>query len=105
MPEPFTILYSPLTKSHLRGIDKKFHAQIRDAIETLLEFEPEIENRNRKPLRKDVNIEATWEIRFGANNRFRVFYDVDIEERVVSILAIGVKEGNRLTIGDEEVEL
>jgi len=46
-----------------------------------------------------------WEIRFGPNNSFRVFYDTDPVSRKVYILAIGVKVGNRLFIGREEFEL
>jgi hypothetical protein len=34
-----------------------------------------------------------------------VFYAIDIENHEVQILAIGVKKGNRLFIGGEEVEL
>jgi hypothetical protein len=34
-----------------------------------------------------------------------VFYDADPEEKKVSVLAIGIKEGNRLFIGGEEFEL
>ncbi len=41
----------------------------------------------------------------GANNRFRVFYEVDAPKRTVRILAIGVKEGNRLFIGGKEVQI
>jgi hypothetical protein len=44
-------------------------------------------------------------LRFGLDNRFRVFYEIDRESRKVYILAIGVKERNRLFIGGEEVEL
>ena len=36
---------------------------------------------------------------------FRVFYEVDHAEKAVSILAIGVKEGNQLFIGGQEFEL
>jgi hypothetical protein len=36
---------------------------------------------------------------------FRVFYDVNHEEKAVSVLAIGVKEGSRLFIGGQEFEL
>lgn len=42
---------------------------------------------------------------FGPNNRFRVFYQVAGEEREVQVLAIGVKERNKLKIGREEVKL
>ncbi len=34
-----------------------------------------------------------------------VFYNINIESHEVYILAIGVKEGNRLFIGGEEVKL
>lgn len=44
-------------------------------------------------------------LRFGEQNQFRVFYEIDPEHRHVDILAIGVKHGNRLVIGAEEVEL
>ncbi len=42
---------------------------------------------------------------FGPHNRFRVFYEVDSEEQTVQVLAIGLKEGNQLFIGGEEIEL
>ncbi len=48
---------------------------------------------------------ATWEIRFGPDNRFRVLYDIDEEARVVQIVAIGEKQKERLVIGGEEVQL
>jgi len=48
---------------------------------------------------------AYWEIRFGPDNRFRVFYSVELENRQVFILAIGIKRGNSLIIGREEINL
>jgi mRNA-degrading endonuclease RelE of RelBE toxin-antitoxin system len=45
---------------------------------------------------------ATWELRFGPHNRFRAFYEVDSAEQTVYVLAIGVKERDRLLIGGEE---
>jgi hypothetical protein len=69
-----------------------------------LKFEPDSETRNRKPLRAPGILNAGWELRFGPDNRFRVFYDLDQESRRVQILAIGVKERNRLYIGGEEFE-
>jgi hypothetical protein len=38
-------------------------------------------------------------------NRFRVFYDIDPTQHVVAVLAIGIKRGNRLLIGGEEIRL
>ena len=63
------------------------------------------ETRNRKALEEPASFGATWELRFGPKNSFRVFYDVNPDEKTVSVLAIGVKEGNRLFIGGEEFEL
>jgi hypothetical protein len=55
-----------------------------------------------KPLQGPAPFEATWELRFGPGNCFRVFYEVDPAEWVVWVLAIGVKRGNRLFAGGEE---
>lgn len=46
-----------------------------------------------------------WEIRFGPQNRFRVYYDGNLERTIVSILAIGSKHGHRVGIGGEEIQL
>jgi mRNA-degrading endonuclease RelE of RelBE toxin-antitoxin system len=100
----FAIVYAPVVKQHLRAIESRHHSVIRTTIEAQLFFEPDTETRNRKPLKRPVVSEAEWELRLGSGNRFRVFYDVDREHRHVRILAIGVKERNRLFIGGEEVE-
>jgi len=47
---------------------------------------------------------ATWELRFGPGNRFRVFYEVDSNARTINVLAIGIKERNKQRIGGEEFE-
>ncbi len=70
-----------------------------------LRFEPETATRNRKQLERPINLGARWELRFGPGNRFRIFYRVDVEQRQVHILAVAVKERNRLLIGGEEVQL
>jgi mRNA-degrading endonuclease RelE of RelBE toxin-antitoxin system len=101
----FDLIYAPQVKTHLQAIERKFHSLIRSTIETQLQFEPNIETQNRKPLKKSVELGADWEIRFGPDNRFRVFYSVEQQNRQVFILAIGMKRGNRLIIGREEVDL
>jgi hypothetical protein len=108
MPEPsrrFIIVYAPITKQHLRSIGTKYYTLIRTVVEQQLSFEPMTESRNRKPLKRPVVFMATWEIRFGPQNNFRIYYDVDLEQGRVSILAIGVKHGNRVVIGEEEIAL
>jgi hypothetical protein len=103
--EPFALIYDPDVARHLGAIESKHHSLIRSAIEDQLRFEPESATRNRKPLERPIEMGARWELRLGPDNRFRVFYRVEAEERRVRILAIGVKERNRLFIAGQEVEL
>jgi mRNA-degrading endonuclease RelE of RelBE toxin-antitoxin system len=91
-------------KEHLRAIERKHHSRIRETIDEQLRFEPDRATRNRKPLKPPAPFEAGWELRCGPDNRFRVFYDLDLENREVEILAIGMKERNRVLIGGEEVD-
>jgi mRNA-degrading endonuclease RelE of RelBE toxin-antitoxin system len=100
---PIALSYADDVKEHLRSIDSKHHSLIRSEIEGQLFFEPDVETRNRKPLKRPISIGAQWELRFGPDNRFRVFYLVDADSRQVHILAVGVKDGNRLLIGGEEI--
>jgi len=101
----FLLVYAPVIKLHLKTLERKYYSLVRTTIENELQFEPDVETKNRKPLKRPVTFEAEWELRFGPDNRFRVFYDINIESHEVYILAIGVKEGNRLLIGGKEVKI
>jgi mRNA-degrading endonuclease RelE of RelBE toxin-antitoxin system len=101
----FTLRFAPETLDHLDAIEPKYHRLIRKTINEQLRFQPEQPTRNRKLLEQPAPFEATWELRFGPNNRFRVFYEVDSDQQMVWVLAIGIKEGNQLSIGDEEIKL
>ena len=103
--QPYSLVYAAAIRQHLQAIDAKYHSLIRDKIVDQLSFEPDRESRNRKPLQRPVEFGATWELRFGPGNRFRVFYDIDAALHQVQIVAVGIKLGNRLRIGREELEL
>jgi hypothetical protein len=103
--QPFSLSYDQATKEQLHAIPAKYHSLIRRVIEAQLRFEPESETRNRKPLQQPAPFEATWELRLGPGNSFRVLYGLDHERREVQIQAIGVKKGNRLFVAGVEVEL
>lgn len=77
---PYALGFAYAVAGHLRAIDAKHHSLIRE------------------------KIEATWEVRFGPDNRFRVLYDIDEEARLVQVLAVGEKRRERLFIGVEEVQ-
>src|SRR5512138_3611113 len=100
----FRLIFAPEAIGHLKAIERKHYGLIEKTLDEQLSVTPERETRNRKPLDQPAPFGATWELRFGPNNRFRVFYEIDLEQKSVWILAIGLKEGNRLMIGREEIE-
>jgi mRNA-degrading endonuclease RelE of RelBE toxin-antitoxin system len=100
----YTITYSPEVARHVDVILPNLHSEIRRAIEEQLSYLPGAATRNRKPL-EDLPgpYGATWELRCGTRNQFRVFYEFSSETREVWILAIGLKDRDRLFIAGEEV--
>lgn len=103
--QTYEIIFDAEVGEHLGAIPHKDRASILDSIERQLTSEAAVPARNRKALRIPNSINATWELRCGVNNRYRVFYDVDEDNGYVVVLAIGSKERNQLTIGHEEFEL
>ena len=80
-------------------------ATVLDAVDDQLRHQPDMPTRHRKRMHRTRW--RTWELRVGD---YRIFYDVEpavdeAGEPEVVILAIGVKTGNRVLIGDEEHEL
>jgi hypothetical protein len=102
--QPFALVYADGVRKHLRAIEAKYHSLIQSGIETQLLHEPDVETRNRKPLKRPITFGADWELRLGPDNRFRVFYQVNRDSREVRVLAVGVKERSRLFFGGEEFE-
>ncbi|MBX3053458.1 MAG: hypothetical protein KF753_18425 [Caldilineaceae bacterium] len=101
----FEIVFAEAVKQLLASIQRRYHSLIFQTTVEQLRFEPTTETRNRKPLKRPTEIGATWELRLGPNNRFRVLYEVLPESREVHILALGIKRGNRLLVGGKEIEL
>jgi mRNA-degrading endonuclease RelE of RelBE toxin-antitoxin system len=101
----YTVSFAPQAIEQLALIDSKYHGLLRRTINEQLTSTPAEETRNRKPLDQPAPCGACWELRCGPNNRFRVFYDVDSAVHEVRVLAIAVKDRNRLLIGDEEYDL
>ena len=100
-------------RKDLEFIPKKHHSSIREAIETQLTHEPTLETTNRKPLTTPIQ-NATWELRCGEQNRYRVLYEVTNAEDdntemieilgIVEVLAIGEKHLEKLLIQGREVK-
>jgi mRNA-degrading endonuclease RelE of RelBE toxin-antitoxin system len=100
----FELVFAPEVLDHLDVIEKKYHRLLRQAIRDQLTFQPGNVTRNRKPLEQPAPFQATWELRCGPNNRFRVFYDIDPSSAVVEVLGIGVKDRNVLHFGRQEYD-
>jgi mRNA-degrading endonuclease RelE of RelBE toxin-antitoxin system len=100
----FELIFAPEAVDHLKAIEHKYYSLIEKTLDEQLGFTPGRVTRNRKSLEQPAPFDATWELRFDPNNRFRVFYEIDVEEKIVWILAIGFKDGNRLIVGKEEIE-
>src|SRR5437016_10898649 len=101
----FTLSLAPEAIDHLDLIESKYHGLLRRTINEQLTTTPTEETRNRKPLDQPAPFEASWELRCGPDNRFRVFYDVDSASQAVHVLAVGVKDRSQLFLGGEEYEL
>ena len=98
----FTLTFAREAVEHLDLIESKYHGLLRRTINEQLTSTPMQQTRNRKPLEQPAPFNATWELRCGPDNRFRVFYDVDVASKTVAVLAIGTKDRNRLFIGGKE---
>ncbi len=96
-------MYAPEVHVHVNAIDRRYLRLLRETIKEQLSFAPQQETRNRKPLERSPGpYGATWELRCGPDNRFRIFYEVEAKSREVWILAIGVKDHARLFIAGKE---
>jgi mRNA-degrading endonuclease RelE of RelBE toxin-antitoxin system len=96
----YEIQYTVEAIEDLKLYRKHERQLIVDQIDEQLSHEPSYETRNRKRLRP--NRVAEYELRI---TKFRVFYDVDENEKVVKIEAIGHKEGSCLFIRGKEYQL
>ena len=85
----------------MRVLTARQKAMVLDAVDEQLVYQPTMETKSRKPMRP--NPVAPWELRIS---NLRVYYDVEEDpEPLVYIRAVGVKEGNRVRIGREVIDL
>ena len=94
----FEIEFMPDAWEHLKDFSARDRTTVLAGIETQLRYEPHVETRNRKAMRE--NTLADWELRTG---KFRVFYD--IENKIVYVIAVGIKARNQLFIGGKRFEV
>jgi mRNA-degrading endonuclease RelE of RelBE toxin-antitoxin system len=97
----YQIEYTDAAIEHLKFLTTRQQRTVLDTVDEQLKYEPLVETRNRKPM--EPNSLVTWELRIG---NLRVYYNVEVNTvSVVYIQAVGVKNRNRVRIGQEEIEL
>lgn len=82
---------------YYRAFERKM---ITDEMAVQLVDQPDVETNNRRRLRD--NPIARWELKVG---KFRVFYEIDADEQVVTVTSVGHKEHNMLYIRGKVVHL
>lgn len=93
MAEPFAIQITEGAEADVRALPAYARRLVFDGQETHLQYQPTEGTRRIKPLRS--NPVAGWELRLGD---YRVLYDVDPAEMVVTVQVVGEKIGNRLIV-------
>ena len=93
----FEIVFTPRAREHLRLLPVRTQRTIVDQITVQLSHRPDVPTRKRQPLRP--NRLAGWELRIA---NWPVFYDIHREISRVDIVAVGVKQHNRLFIAGKE---
>lgn len=97
----YAIQFTASAREQIKSLSARQRATVIEAIERELTHQPRQETRNRKRLRP--NPLAPWELRLGG---LRVFYDVTQgRDSRVNILAVGLKQGNRLIVAGKDIQL
>lgn len=96
----FTIDLSDEALEDLRQLRKRDSTTLLDEVEQQLTYQPNAATKNRKPLR--FHSLAEWELRV---NKFRVFYDINLVDKIVLVKTVGIKVGNKLFIRGKEFSL
>jgi len=82
----FRIDFSNRARDNLKALWKRDQQIVVDAIAVQLTHQPDQPTRQRKKL--EDNELAPWELRVGD---FRVFYDVNLKNKLVVVVAVGQK--------------
>jgi len=99
MATTFRVEFSPISKKEFDGFRKFEQQRIIEAIESQLKVDPKVTTRAKKCLRGEetanfVFTPPLWQLKVGD---YRVFYDVDDNEKIVFIRAVRRKPSHKAT--------
>jgi mRNA-degrading endonuclease RelE of RelBE toxin-antitoxin system len=101
--EPYEIRFSDEAADHLAALTARQRATLLDSAARQLLHQPAVETRHRKRMEPGrEGFVAPWELRVG---NLRLYYEThEIPDRLVVVVAVGVKVRNRLRIAGREYE-
>lgn len=86
---PFEIVFTDQARDHYRGLDARWKTTVKEALEIHLRHEPDKVSKSRiKRLRETLQPQFRLRV-----DEFRVFYDIDTNQRRVIVVAIVPKAG------------
>ncbi len=100
MADQYKVEFTERAAGQLGQFAKSARNVILDSVRSQLIHQPNVETRNRKLLRESDL--ADWELKV---RKYRVFYDLDQNQKIVRIVAVGYKEHNNLYIEGKKFSL
>lgn len=96
-------MFARTVEEHLAALTARQRAAVLSAVEIQLKHQPTVPTKNRKPMDRDKRFYvAPWELRV---RDLRVYYAVsEIPERLVVVIAVGVKVRARVRIAGKDVD-
>ena len=98
---PFQVVYHEFVAECLEWVESRDLRRIRVTIEEQLSWEPLEQTRNRRKMREEAFGRDSWELRLDP---YRVIYEADADERIVTILAVGVKKREKFLVAGKELK-
>lgn len=93
----YRITYKPIAKAHIADLSAEERRLLRDAIPVQLTYQPDQVTTNRKRL--EPNPVAGWALRV---RHLRLYFDVEPDQHVVTVNAVGIKVRERVFIGGRD---
>jgi mRNA-degrading endonuclease RelE of RelBE toxin-antitoxin system len=99
----YAIRFADEASDHLDSLTARQRATLLDSTERQLSHQPTLETRHRKRMQPGKEgFVAPWELRVGD---LRLYYEAhETPQRLVVVVAVGVKVRNRLRVAGREYE-
>jgi mRNA-degrading endonuclease RelE of RelBE toxin-antitoxin system len=101
----YAIRFSDEALDHLGAMTARQRATLLDSTERRLSHQPTLETRHRRRMQRGrEGFVAPWELRVGDLRLYYEYETHEIPQRLVVVVAVGVKVRSRLRIAGKEYE-